>query len=31
MGMFLLGVLTGGFLGVVYMCLFQINREDGDT
>jgi hypothetical protein len=31
MGMFLLGTLTGGILGVVFMCLFQINRKDGDT
>jgi hypothetical protein len=31
MGMFLLGALTGGILGVVFMCLFQINRKDGDT
>lgn len=32
MGMFLLGALTGGVIGVVFMCLFQINnRKDGDT
>ncbi len=31
MGMFLLGAFTGGIIGVVFMCLFQINRKDGDT
>lgn len=31
MGMFLLGALTGGLIGVVFMCLVQINRKDGDT
>ncbi|MEN3005983.1 DUF3789 domain-containing protein [Dehalobacterium formicoaceticum] len=29
--MFLLGALTGGLIGVVTMCLVQINRKDGDT
>lgn len=30
MVMFLLGVFVGGIIGVVFMCLFQINRKEGD-
>lgn len=25
---FIIGTMVGGFIGVVTMCLFQINRDD---
>ena len=27
---FILGLIMGGFIGISYMCLFQINRHEDD-